>query len=189
MWGQKTGSICWELCTADSWAAWLHVRGSSCVVRLMRLCIEDCRWVTEMIYASRMDGQLGGNIRLTAEPLSQTQRRRAYMHVKHTHTVAGSHAQFWSDSQQFYTITRDHVERLKASWPLFSGRLSVERGFSINDGFSCIINVAWTTLSRYSLQHWHVGDLSGWKGILVSCYNCLICCHVSRSQQSLIFVA
>lgn len=55
-------SICWELCTTESSDAWLYVKGSSCVVRLMRLRIEDGCRVTEMIYTRKTDRQLGGNI-------------------------------------------------------------------------------------------------------------------------------
>lgn len=40
-----------------------------------------------MIYASRMDSELGGNIHLTIELLSQTHRQEAFTHrPKHSHT-------------------------------------------------------------------------------------------------------
>lgn len=67
---------------------WLYVRGSPCVVRLIRLCIKDTCWMAVMIYASRMDSELRGNIHLTIELLSKTHRREAF-----THSSPGMHTQ------------------------------------------------------------------------------------------------
>lgn len=88
--GQKPAASAGSCAPRIARDAWLHVRGSSCVVRLMRLCIQDGCWVTEMIYTSRMDSQLGGSIRLTAEALSWTRGRK---HMANTHEWWQTHTQ------------------------------------------------------------------------------------------------
>lgn len=83
-------------------AAWLIVRGASCVVRLMRLCIDYGCWVTEMMYESRMDSQLGENIRLGTKGLSQTYAE-SITHMPNMHI-------------HIFTLTLNNPKQSPESW-------------------------------------------------------------------------
>lgn len=78
----KTGSG--ELSTADRWDAWLHLRGSSCVVRLMRLVVEWQRWFTPAGWTV--------NWETFVSPLSRCHRHTGGEHICVAHKVVNTHA-------------------------------------------------------------------------------------------------
>jgi len=68
--------------------------------------------VTERFYTGRMDGQPGGNIRLTTEMHIDTQAESMSLSHTHTHTHTHTHVSQVSVSQT--TVVLDHQTFLRA---------------------------------------------------------------------------